>query len=183
MNDALLTKTIPDFSSNTVSINGVDLRYLVGGDPGGPPVILRHGFLSTSYAWRKVMPALANAGLAILVPDMRGYGDSDKPAGIEGYDGRALAEEFRALVREIGFGAGRLLALVAHDMGAPPALLWAADHPEEVAGLLIHRGASDALRSSDKDQCLYARVHEERFDVVVGFASGARCSGAAYRRE
>jgi pimeloyl-ACP methyl ester carboxylesterase len=82
------------------------------------------------------MPGLANAGFAVLVPDMRGYGDSDKPAGTEGYDARALAEEFRALVREIGFGAGRPLTLVAHDMGAPPALLWAADHPEEVAGLL-----------------------------------------------
>jgi pimeloyl-ACP methyl ester carboxylesterase len=66
---------------------------------------------------------------------MRGYGDSDKPAGTAGYDARALAEEFRALVRELGFGAGRPLTLVAHDMGAPPALLWAADHPEEVAGL------------------------------------------------
>ena len=82
------------------------------------------------------MPALAAAGRAVLVPDMRGYGDSDKPEGTEGYDGRALAEEFRALVRQVGFGAGRPLTLVAHDMGAPPALLWAADHPEEVAGLL-----------------------------------------------
>jgi pimeloyl-ACP methyl ester carboxylesterase len=136
MNDMLLTKSIPDFTSNTVSINGVSLHYLLGGNPNGPPVILWHGFLSTSYAWRRVMPALANAGLAVLVPDMRGYGDSDKPAGTEGYDGRALAEEFRALVREIGFGTGRPLTLVAHDMGAPPALLWAADHPEEVAGLL-----------------------------------------------
>ena len=112
MNDMLLTKSIPDFTSNTVSINGVSLHYLLGGNPNGPPVILWHGFLSTSY------------------------GDSDKPAGTEGYDGRALAEEFRALVREIGFGTGRPLTLVAHDMGAPPALLWAADHPEEVAGLL-----------------------------------------------
>ena len=69
-------------------------------------------------------------------PDMRGYGDSDKPAGDEGYDSRALAHEFRALVRQIEFGAGQPLLLAAHDMGAPPALLWAADHPEEVAGLL-----------------------------------------------
>jgi pimeloyl-ACP methyl ester carboxylesterase len=67
---------------------------------------------------------------------MRGYGDSDKPPGTEGYDARALAEEFRALVRQIGFGGGKPLLLAAHDMGAPPALLWAADHPEEVAGLL-----------------------------------------------
>jgi pimeloyl-ACP methyl ester carboxylesterase len=87
------------------------------------------------YGWRHVAPALAEAGRAVLIPDMRGYGDSDKPAGLEGYDGRALAEEFRALVRQIGFGSGRKLTLVAHDMGAPPALLWAADHPDEIATL------------------------------------------------
>jgi pimeloyl-ACP methyl ester carboxylesterase len=136
MNDVILTGTIPGFTRNTSSIDGVRLHCLLGGNPNGSPVLLWHGFLSTSYAWRKVMPALANAGFAVLVPDMRGYGDSDKPAGTEVYDARALAEEFRALVREIGFGSGGPLTLVAHDMGAPPALLWAADHPEEVAGLL-----------------------------------------------
>src|SRR6202042_3568234 len=57
-----------------------------------------------------------------------------------GYDARALAEEFRALVREIGFGRGKPIILVGHDMGAPPALLWAADHPEEVMGLLYIEG-------------------------------------------
>ncbi|MGD0362579.1 MAG: alpha/beta hydrolase [Bryobacteraceae bacterium] len=136
MKDEKQAETIPGFTSNMANVNGVRLHYLLGGNPDGPPVLLWHGFLSTSYAWRKVMPALATAGLAVLVPDMRGYGDSDKPDGTDGYDARALAEELRALVRKIGFGAGRPLALVAHDMGAPPALLWAADHPEEVAGLL-----------------------------------------------
>ena len=82
------------------------------------------------------MPALAEAGYAVLVPDMRGYGDSDKPEGTTGYDARALAEEFRALVQVIGFGGGKPMTLVAHDMGAPPALLWCADHPDEIAGLV-----------------------------------------------
>jgi pimeloyl-ACP methyl ester carboxylesterase len=82
------------------------------------------------------MPALAEAGYAVLVPDMRGYGDSDKPEGTTGYDARALAEEFRTLVHKLGFGGGKPIILAAHDMGAPPALLWTADHPEEIAGLL-----------------------------------------------
>lgn len=127
---------IAGFRSETVTIDGVRLHYWVGGDPDGLPVILWHGFLGTGFAWHKVAPALAKAGLAVLIPDMRGFGDSDKPAGDVGYDNRALAEETRALVREIGFGGGRRLILAAHDMGGPPALLWAADHPEELLGLL-----------------------------------------------
>lgn len=127
--------SIPGFESRSEVVNGVRLHYWIGGDPSGPPVLLWHGFLSTSYGWRHVAPALAESGAAVLIPDMRGYGDSDKPAGVEGYDGRALAEEFRALVRQIGFGSNRKLTIVAHDMGAPPALLWAADHPEEIATL------------------------------------------------
>ncbi len=124
----------PGFASSTATVNGARLHYWLGGNPHGLPVLLWHGFLSTSLEWRKVMPSLAEAGFAVLVPDMRGYGDSGKPT--DGYDARALAEEFRALVRQLGFGGGKPLLLAAHDMGAPPALLWAADHPEEVAGLL-----------------------------------------------
>jgi pimeloyl-ACP methyl ester carboxylesterase len=134
--DVSAAHAIPGFRSEAASIGGTRIHYWVGGDPNGQPVLLWHGFLSTGYAWRKVMPVLADAGLAVLVPEMRGFGDSDKPAGTEGYDARALSEEFRALVRQIAFGSGRPISLVAHDLGAPPALLWAADHPEEIAGLL-----------------------------------------------
>ncbi len=131
-----MSNQIPGFTSEVASIDGTRIHYLLGGDPNGQPVLLWHGFLSTCQEWRKVMPALAEAGYAVLVPDMRGYGDSNKPAGTAGYDARALAEEFRALARHIGFGNSKPIILAAHDMGAPPALLWAADHPEEVAGLL-----------------------------------------------
>jgi pimeloyl-ACP methyl ester carboxylesterase len=113
-------------------------------------VLLWHGFLSTSYEWHQVAPALAQAGLAVLIPDMRGFGDSDKPAGDAGYDNRALAEEFRALVHEIGFGGTRSLVLAAHDMGAPPALIWAADHflPEEQPDAVIKHILSMAVKTA-----------------------------------
>ncbi|MEO8906687.1 MAG: alpha/beta hydrolase [Microbacteriaceae bacterium] len=127
---------IDGFRSASIEVDGVRLHYRLGGDPSGKPVLLWHGFLATSYVWHAVAPVLAAAGLAVLIPDMRGFGDSDKPGGVEGYDGIALAEEFRALVERIGFGNGQPLTLVAHDMGAPPALLWAAHHRDEVAGLL-----------------------------------------------
>jgi pimeloyl-ACP methyl ester carboxylesterase len=129
-------KAIEHFASATAQVGGVKLHYWLGGDPNGPPVLLWHGFLGTSYSWHKVMPLLVEAGYRVLVPDMRGYGDSDKPAGIEGYDGLALAEEFRLLIRTIGFGSGSPITIAAHDMGAPPALLWAATYPEEISGLV-----------------------------------------------
>jgi pimeloyl-ACP methyl ester carboxylesterase len=130
------TATIAGFESRFAQVGDVKLHYWLGGDPAGQPVLLWHGFLSTGYAWRKVAAALVEAGLSVLVPDMRGYGDSDKPAGVEGYDTRALAEEFRALVGVLGFGGGRSMLVAGHDMGGPPALLWAADHPAEILGLL-----------------------------------------------
>src|SRR6202162_4635351 len=61
---------------------------------------------------------------------------ADKPAGNGGYDARSLAEECRGLVKAIGFGHGKLVIHAAHDMGALPALIWTADHPEEIASLL-----------------------------------------------
>ncbi len=127
--------SIAGFRSETAVIDGVRLHYWVGGNPQGQPILLWHGFLGTSYSWAAVAPRLAEAGLAVIVPDMPGFGDSAKPAGVAGYDGRALAECFRALIQSVGMG-GRPLLIAAHDMGAPPALLWASHHAAEIAGLL-----------------------------------------------
>jgi pimeloyl-ACP methyl ester carboxylesterase len=140
MTDVHTVPSIHGFTSAIATVGGLRLHYWIGGPPDGAPVLLWHGFLSTSYAWRHVAPKLAEAGLRVLVPDMRGFGDSDKPLDTDGYDNRALAEEFRALVAGIHFGDGRPLTLVAHDMGAPPALIWAADHPKEIATLLYIEG-------------------------------------------
>jgi pimeloyl-ACP methyl ester carboxylesterase len=136
MNSMGPAASIPGFRSDTVAVNGVRLHYWLGGDLLGQPVILWHGFLSTGYAWREVAPALADAALAVFIPDIRGFGDSDKPDGTAGYDARALAEEARALIAQLGFGAGKPLIHAAHDMGALPALIWCADHVQEVAALL-----------------------------------------------
>jgi pimeloyl-ACP methyl ester carboxylesterase len=142
--------SIPGFSSQKTTINGVTLHYWLGGDPQGDPVILWHGFLATGYVWRDVGPPLARAGYAVLIPDMRGYGDSDKPQGSDGYDARSLANECRALVQHLNFAHAAPIIHVAHDMGALPALLWAADYPDEVAGLLYIEGPvmlGDVLRN------------------------------------
>ncbi|GAP98022.1 alpha/beta fold hydrolase [Leptolyngbya sp. NIES-2104] len=115
------------FSHHTTEANGVKLHYVIGGS--GEPILLWHGFLETWYCWRKIMPALAER-YTVIVPDMRGYGDSDKPE--TGYDARSLSEDFRQLIQQLGF---EKIHIVAHDMGAPPALIYTNDYPDEVLSL------------------------------------------------
>jgi pimeloyl-ACP methyl ester carboxylesterase len=66
-----------------VDVNGVGIEYEVTGD--GPPVVLLHGFPDSGRLWRHQVPALAEAGFKVIVPDMRGYGRSDKPTEVEAY--------------------------------------------------------------------------------------------------
>ncbi|MBV9676201.1 MAG: alpha/beta hydrolase [Acidobacteriaceae bacterium] len=115
------------FTHRTEIVNGVAIHYVIGGQ--GEPVVLWHGFLETWYHWRKVMPALADS-YTVLAFDMRGFGDSGKPK--DAYQLQTLADDCRELVSHLGF---RRVHLVAHDMGAPPALLYASQHPEQVRSL------------------------------------------------
>ena len=108
---------------------GVKLHYRTAGE--GETVLLVHGWLGTSYTWRHVAPRLVAAGFRVVAPDMRGYGDSDKPA--TGYDGLALVEDLRQLLAQAG--ASGPAHVVGWDMGALPAFLFAAHYPAEVATL------------------------------------------------
>jgi pimeloyl-ACP methyl ester carboxylesterase len=118
---------IESFSHQNITVNGVRLHYVTAGS--GSPLLLWHGFCETWYCWREVMSILSEKYM-VIAPDMRGYGDSEKPA--EGYDGLNLAEDFRAIVQHHTHDR---LMIAAHDMGAPAALLYAATYPEEVSAL------------------------------------------------
>ncbi|HZP27662.1 MAG TPA: alpha/beta fold hydrolase, partial [Acidimicrobiia bacterium] len=63
-----------------VDVNGVGIEFTVEGD--GPAVVLLHGFPDTGALWRHQIPALRDAGFRVIVPDLRGYGASDKPADV-----------------------------------------------------------------------------------------------------
>jgi pimeloyl-ACP methyl ester carboxylesterase len=108
--------------------NGITLHGLEAG--AGSPILLVHGWLGSSYHWRRVMPLLA-AHHRVVAVDARGYGESDKPH--DGYDGETIAEDLHQLC------AGLRLerpVVVGHDMGALPSLLLAVKHPDAVRGLV-----------------------------------------------
>jgi epoxide hydrolase 4 len=110
----------------------VRLHYVESGD--GPLVVLLHGFPEFWFGWRFQIPALAAAGFRVVVPDMRGYNLSSRPAGVSAYDTDRLAADVRDLIHERG--GGRAL-LAGHDWGAGVAWATAMNHPAAVERLAI----------------------------------------------
>ena len=126
--------TIPGFHYERVTVaGGVRLHTAIGGS--GHPVVLLHGFPQTHLMWRHVAAELA-ASHTVICPDLRGYGDSDKPAedGPDTYSKRTMAADIVALAAALGHDR---FALAGHDRGALVALRAGLDHPQSVSHLAI----------------------------------------------
>ncbi|HLX89301.1 MAG TPA: alpha/beta hydrolase [Acidimicrobiales bacterium] len=111
--------------------NGVAVHYEVHGE--GRPAILLHGFPDSGRLWRHQVPALVEAGFSVIVPDLRGYGQSDKPPAVDDYNILHLAGDVGAVLDSAGVQRAHV---VGHDWGA--ALAWAlgALAPERVDHLV-----------------------------------------------
>jgi pimeloyl-ACP methyl ester carboxylesterase len=117
------------FTSRYIDAGVVRLHAVIGGD--GPPLLLIHGWPQTWYAWRMLMPALAE-DFEVIAVDQRGIGLSDKPK--DGYDTATLANDVVALMAALGH---QRFALYGTDTGMPIAYAVAADHPDRVERLVV----------------------------------------------
>ncbi len=119
-----------DLRHHVAHINGLEpMHWVEAGD--GPPVVLLHGFPETWYAWRHQIPALSQH-YRLIVPDLRGYGETAKPPG--GYDKRTMANDVLGLMHHLGVGR---CPIVGHDRGARVATRFAKDHPEAIERLVV----------------------------------------------
>lgn len=118
----------------TFEIHGVRLHAVEAGPEGGPLVVLLHGFPEFWYGWRKQIEPLAAAGFHVVVPDQRGYNQSDKPRRISAYKIDALALDVVGLIEEAGETRARV---VGHDWGGVVAWWLGARHPERIERLAI----------------------------------------------
>lgn len=127
------TDLFPGFARRHVQVDGAMIFARVGGE--GAPLVLLHGYPQSHAMWRHVAPALAER-FHVVVPDLRGYGDSSAPdsqAGA-GYTKRVMAEDVISLMTALGFHKFRV---VGHDRGGRVAYRLALDHPERVEKLAV----------------------------------------------
>jgi haloacetate dehalogenase len=125
---------LPGFEYQRMDVEGVTINCAVRG--AGPPLLLLHGYPENHLIWRGVAPVLAGDH-TVVVADLRGYGDSGKPApdtaGLV-YSKRSMARDQIGLMRQLGFGQ---FQLVSHDRGARVAHRLVLDHPGAVTRLAV----------------------------------------------
>ncbi|QQV78004.1 alpha/beta hydrolase [Sphingomonas aliaeris] len=127
----------PGWRESHRAIDGVTLHVVDAGPVDGPVVILLHGFPEFWWAWRYQIDPLAEAGYRVIVPDMRGYGESDPPQDVASYTLDTLVADVVALAD--AYGAERI-HLVGHDWGAVIGWWLAARHPDRLRRVVLMAG-------------------------------------------
>lgn len=122
------------FTRATAEVNATRIHYLRGGN--GPALLLLHGHPQTHVIWHKVAQQLAQQ-FTVIAADLRGYGDSAKPAGLpdhSNYSKRTMAQDQLELMAQLGY---REFFVMGHDRGARVAYRMALDHPAIVRKLVL----------------------------------------------
>ncbi len=124
----------PGFNASTVKTAGAEIHVVKGGQ--GPPLLLLHGAPQTHITWRLVAPMLMKS-YTLVIPDLRGYGDSSKPADTPdhvNYSKRNMALDMVEVMKSFGFTR---FPVVGQDRGGRVAHRLAVDHPDIVTRLAV----------------------------------------------
>ncbi len=112
--------------------DGIRLAHIDAGE--GAPVLMLHGEPTWSYLWRKVAPPVIDAGYRVILPDLPGFGRSDKPIGEDWYSYDRHVEAIKALVEDLDL---RDATFVLHDWGGPIGLRLAVELADRVSRLVL----------------------------------------------
>ncbi|UZK66697.1 alpha/beta fold hydrolase [Sphingomonas sp. M1-B02] len=145
------------FESKFVETGQLRLHAVIGGE--GPPLLLVHGWPQNWYAWRQLMPALAQKFTVIAV-DQRGIGLSDKP--LHGYDTGTLANDLIGLMETLGH---HHFAVVGHDTGFAIGYALAADYPDRVTRIVLAEIPGPPMSSASPPVFVPAHVNNRLWHI------------------
>ena len=154
--------------------DGLRIAYVDVGPADGPVVWLQHGEPTWGYLWRTVVDALVAAGMRCVVPDLVGFGRSDKPEAVEEYSYDAHVGWMTALVEHLDLHDA---AMVVHDWGGPIGMRLFVEHPGRFARIAIldtgfftgEQRMTDAWRA-------FRDFVERTEDLPIGFLVDGGCA-------
>jgi haloalkane dehalogenase len=170
--DELLDE-LPDFpfQSRYRQLNGLRLAHLDEGE--GPSVLFFHGEPSWSFLWRKVIPPVRDGGYRCIVPDLPGFGRSDKPVEIEWYSYDRHVEAIAPLLSDLDV---RDATVVVHDWGGPIGLRLAIEHPDRIARIVVlDTGLFTGQQRMTDAWSAFRDFVERTEDLPVGFLVRGAC--------
>ena len=150
------------FQKDQRHVNGVDIAYRIGGS--GPGLLLLHGHPQTHVIWHKIAGDLAKH-FTVVAADLRGYGDSARPAADEqhlNYSKREMGRDGVALMDALGFSE---FSVLAHDRGARVAHRLALDHPQAVQRMVLLDIAPTLSMYAQTDEA-FARAYWHWFFLI-----------------
>ena len=122
------------FKQDKINVNGININYKIGGK--GEPLLLLHGYPQSHILWRKIAPLFAE-NYTVICPDLRGYGDSDKPESDKShlaYSKKNMGLDQNELMKKLGFNE---YFLVGHDRGGRVAHRMAIDYKENIKKISV----------------------------------------------
>lgn len=150
-----------DATHGRATVNGVRLHYVTAGS--GEPLVLLHGVPKSSWYWSRVIPLLT-PHYTVLAPDVRGFGDSERPK--DGYDMRTIAEDVAQLASVLSIDQ---FFLHGEDWGAAFAYALAADHPERVEKLSFGEMLLPGFGLEEWSYLTAENVNSDHFLWHIGF--------------
>ncbi len=169
-----MTAFFPGFEPRRIATTGAEINLLIGGR--GPPLLLLHGYPQTHAMWHRVAPRLAEH-FTVVCSDLRGYGDSAKPASAPDhapYSKRGMALDQVEVMQTLGF---RRFFLAGHDRGARVAHRLARDHAERVERLAVLDISPTAAMYAKTDKA-FATAYYHWFFLIQPYDLPERLIGA-----
>ena len=175
-----VSKQFPNITNRRITTNGIQLNIAEQGE--GPLVLMCHGFPESWYSWRHQFQMLADAGYHAVAPDMRGYGESDKPMDISAYNQVEVVNDIIGLIPALGYEQA---IVFGHDWGGPTAWSCALNHPDKVSAVGVLSvpfsprspvPPLDALKALFKDQFFYQLYFQEPGVAEAEFEANVRVS-------
>lgn len=164
------------FELRTLDVNGVRLAVRTGGLAGAPPLLLLHGFPQTHALWHRVALPLASR-YQLVMPDLRGYGDSSKPASTADHaqqSKRVMAQDVLALMRALGHAR---FHVAGHDRGGRVAHRLALDAPAAVDRLAL-LDIAPTLDMYERTDRRFATLYHHWFHLIQPAPLPERMVGA-----
>lgn len=138
-----------DVESKFLNVNGINLHVVEKGS--GPVILFLHGFPDSWYVWRHQIPVFVEAGFRVIVPDLRGFGDSDKPENPEKYEMSILVSDIIGILDKLNI---EKVDFVGHDSGAIIGWALASKYPNRIKHFVPlgvgHPDFSRTMRGNEK---------------------------------